>query len=248
MFVRNKAGRIIAQLRFQEGCAIDARGNREMNAELFRAMKFIPRNIMKVDVQYFGIGREDFQPLNEPRRRIMDITAALSDAEDRNHSEIEKGASSPRKMLFVAPATEKSPEDGVLTYSTVETLFDVARVAERSVILFRADQLPMLKCLAENEVLFDIELRVLTGLPATDYSADFDSTTWALEKVAYVPFLSELRLAAEMDAQLKAQNATAYDRERTSYTRKTGEVKEHKNFEVLPATIPSEGGDDEDIL
>lgn len=246
MFIRDRGGRIIAQLRFQEGIDISANSRIELNAELFRTMRFIPRNIMKVDVQYFGIGNENFQPLNQPRRRMMDISAALADAEEHTKT-TENTEPSPEKMLFVAPATDKHPDDGVLMYCNIEKLFDVDKIEERSVILFREDQLPLLKCLCDNQSLFQLELRTLTGIPMTDYSPDFENTVWSLEKVAYVPFLSELRLAGELDAQLKAQNSTAYDREKASYTRKTGEVKEHTAFEVLRAGGASEGGDDEDV-
>lgn len=248
MFLRDKRGRIIAQLRFQEGTRLTGEQSNESNAELFRTMKFIPRNIMRVDVQYFGLGDQTFQPLNEFRRRTMDITAALADMEVEVEKASNEGKVKQPKMLFVGPAAAASPDDGVLTYSTIETLFDVANIPERSVVLFRDDQTPVLKCLCENEALFGIEMRVLSGLPDTDYSVDFESASWALEKVAYIPFLSELRLAADMEQQLAAQNSTTYDREKAAYTRKTGEVKEHRNFEVIQsAHVVAEGGDDEDV-
>lgn len=248
MFLRNKKGRIIAQLRFQEGNNLTGEHISVYNAELFRTMRFIPRNVMRVDVQYFGFGDQGFQPLNQHRRRIMDINAALADIEAAQIASSHPGSDKQPRMLFVAPSNGTSPDDGVLLYSTIETLFDVANVPERSVVLFRADQEAILKCLCENEALFGVELRVLGGLPETDYSVSFESATWALEKVAYVPFLSELRLAADLNQQLEAQNATVYDREKASYTRKSGEVKEHRDFEVMPGLrIPAEGGDDEDV-
>lgn len=247
MFFRNKQGRIIAQIRLGEGTDSTFETRSACNAEVFRTLKYIPRNFMKVDVQYFGIGDETFKPLNEPRRRIMDIQAALADIEEQEQATRVTPAAD-AVMLFVGPASDKSPDDGILVYSTVETVFDIAKVPERSVVLFRPDQIGLLKCLCENEVLFGLELRVLTGLPEVDYSPDFDNATWALEKVAYLPFLSELRLAAELDDQLKAQNSTVYDREKATYTRKTGAVKEHTNFEVMKAhPVPAEGGDDEDL-
>lgn len=247
MFFRNKQGRIIAQIRLGEGTDLHPENRITCNSEVFRALRFLPRQFVKVDVQYFGIGDETFKPLNTPRRRTMDIQAALADIEE--HEAANKPVvAQDAVMLFVGPASDKSPDDGILVYSTVETVFDIAKVPERSVVLFRPEQTGLLKCLCENEALFGLELRVLTGLPEVDYSPDFDNATWALEKVAYLPFLSELRLAAELDDQLKAQNSTVYDREKASYTRKTGSVKEHTDFEVMRAhPVPAEGGDDEDL-
>lgn len=247
MFFRNKSGRIIAQVRLGEGTDMTPETRGTSNAEVFRTLRFIPRNFLKVDVQYYGIGDETFKPLNEPRRRTMDIQSALADIEEKEQAD-KPAPNQDAVMLFVGPASDKSPDDGILVYSTIEAVFDIAKVPERSVVLFRPDQAGLLKCLCENETLFGLELRVLTGLPEVDYSPDFDNATWALEKVAYLPFLSELRLAAELDDQLKAQNSTVYDREKATYTRKTGSVKEHTNFEVMKAhPVPAEGGDDEDL-
>lgn len=248
MFLYSTKGKVIAELKFTEGLfnrSLGAQGKGESSA-LFRALKSIPREYLHVDVRYFGIGHDHFVPLTIYKGNTMDIEAALADHE----VSLAEQQKEPRvgKMLFVAPASDKSPDDGVLTYSTIESVFDVAAVPDRSVVIFRADQIAMLKCFCENEGLFGLEMRVLTGLPETDYTADFDNATWSLDRVSYLPFLSELRLASEMESQLSAINETAYDREKAGYTRKTGLVKEHTKFDKVTANEPdADPADDSDL-
>lgn len=176
----------------------------------------------------------------------MDIQSALSDHDEQASAEAGREPKV-EKMIFVAPISDTSPDDGVLSYSTVENLFDLDKVPERSVVRFRPDQMEMLKCVCDNATLFGMELRAMTGIPETDYSSDFDSVTWSLDRVAYLPFLSELRLAAEMDDQMKAIDETAHDRERASYVRKSGKIKEHANFEVHDPESSSLSTDDSAI-
>lgn len=250
MIIRSAEGRIIAEIRFTEGVEGTGSGLLGVSSNLFRALRFLPRNLVKIDVNYPSLNAKEFFPLNEYRRRSMDIAAALADMSETNDaadtSKTAKSADDSKK-LFVAPNPSTSPEDGVLDYSTIESVFDIERIADRVVVLFREDQIELLKCLCDNQVIFNVELTVLGGVPQVDYSADFENATWALKKVAYVPFISELRLAADLQAQLEAQNATAYDREKAGYTRKTGLVKEHKDFELLGSKVVPEGGDDEDV-
>lgn len=136
------------------------------------------------------------------------------------------------KTLFVAPSPDELPDDGVLEYVTVETIFDLKTVPDRSVVLVREEQLEMIRCIAENSTVFDLKFATLTGLPGANYSVSFDEATWAFDKVAYAPFISELRVAGEIESQLEAQNRTVHDVEREKYTRKTGEVKAHTNFSL----------------
>lgn len=247
MFLRNDNGRILAELKFEVGSG--KLGTQEFQlddrASLFRMLKLIPREFLKVDIRYTSVGYDQFIPLTVYRKHQMDIQAALSDSEEMRSQNVDAKPAS--KMLFVAPANDKSPDDGVLTYSTVEKIFDLSGVPDRTVVLFREDQAPMLKCLCDNTALFDLELRVLTGLPETDYSANFDSAVWSLDKVAYLPFLSELRLATEIENQLAANEMTAYDREKASYTRKSGTVKAHSKFETVVPEGEGAAADDSEV-
>lgn len=247
MFLKNDDNRVIAELRFEVGSGQFGAGEftHDDRCGLYRMLKLIPREFLKVDIRYTNVGYNEFIPLTIYRKHQMDIQAALSDSEElHSHGDELKPAS---KMLFVAPSNDKSPDDGVLTYSTVETLFDLANIPDRTVVLFRNDQTQTLKCVCDNSVLFDLELRVLTGLPETDYNADFESAVWSLDKVAYLPFLSELRLATEIEDQRAANQMTAYDREKVGYTRKSGAVKAHANFEAVVAEGEGEKADDSEV-
>lgn len=144
------------------------------------------------------------------------------------------------KVLYVAPSTDELPDDGVLVYSTIESLYDLSSIAERSVVLFRFDQVGLLACIAANSVYTEVSLSTLTGLPGADYSTVFNEATWRLPAVAYAPFIAELRLAGQIDEQLNAQKATQYDDEKRTYTRKSGAVKPHSDFK-----LESDFGDDD---
>lgn len=247
MQIRSQNGKMIAEIRFETGSGEFGTGKMTPadNAFLYRALKLIPREYLKVDIRYFGVGYDEFVPLTTYRKHQMDIQAALSDHEE---SEKQTGTQkTPSKMLFVCPAGEQSPDDGVLTFSTIEKILDVSAIPDRGVVLFRQDQIAILKCLCENTILFDLELRVLTGVPETDYSADFESATWSLEKVAYLPFLSELRLATEIGEQLAASEMTDYDKEKATYTRKSGRVKEHAKFEIVVPEGEGVTSDDSEV-
>lgn len=249
MQIKSQKGKIIAEIKFEVGSGEFGTGRLSSsdNSFLFRALKLIPREYLKADIRYFNIGFEEFIPLTTYRKHQMDIQAALSD-----HEEAEKqlGHDKPKeasKMLFVCPASEHSPDDGVLVFSSIEKILDVATVPDRGVILFRPDQIAILKCLCDNTTLFDLELRVLTGMPETDYSADFESAVWSLDKVAYLPFLSELRLATEIGEQLAASEMTDYDKEKASYTRKSGKVKEHAKYEIVVPEGETAEADDSEV-
>lgn len=248
MLIKDYKNRIVAELKFAANLTPPKQDTAERLSvwpALFRALKAIPRELLQIDVRYTGLGFEGFVQLTKYQGNIMDIQAALSDYEEEFASSVKTKPVTSTKMIFVSPISEKSPDDGVLSYSTVESVFDLAAIPDRGVVTFRPDQIEILKLVCENQTLFGLELSVLSGVPETDYSADFENATYAIDRVAYLPFLSELRLAAEIGAQLEAQEQTEYDREKATYTRKNGKVKEHSNF-LLPDEV-SETLDDEEL-
>lgn len=180
-----------------------------------------------------------FHQFNHKSKEHMDIENIVQEFEIKNHKpeKIEEAAT-----FYVAPIANELPNDGVLNYTTIESVHDLKVVADRSVITLRDDQLDIVKCVHDYPALFKVNLVVLTGLPTAAYSVAFDETTWAYDKVAYAPFISELRVAGEIEAQLAVQNETEYDREKKQYTRKTGEVKAHTDFEL--ATADDDSTDD----
>lgn len=170
----------------------------------------------------------------------MNLDEVIAASETR-HTPVKKVE--PPKTVFIAPYTEDLPDDGVLSYTTIESVYDLKSIPDRSVVMLRDDQTALMKCVADNRALFALELVTLTGLPAANYSASFDEVTWAFNKVAYAPFISELRLASEIADQLDSQNKTPYAREKEAYTRKTGEVKQMTAFDVSPVdSDPEDSG------
>lgn len=202
--------------------------------EVFDLLKRVPPQLATIEVNYPLVG-SDFIQLNSGKQMDIENIVGLQERKDADEEA--------DKTLFIAPSPDELPSDGVLFYATIETIYDIGSVPDRSVILVRDDQTELVRCIADNTKLFGVKLTTLTGLPSANYSVAFDEATWAFDKVAYAPFISDLRVAGEIESQLEAQNRTQYDVEKASYTRKTGEVKEFKDF--TSATVEDDDGGDE---
>lgn len=154
----------------------------------------------------------------------MDLASqiALVDAVERKEERAE-GV----KTLFVAPSPETVPDDGVLGYVVMESIYDLGTVEPGSVVLVRPPLQPILKIVAENPLAFERRLIVLSGLPGAEYTSSFDGATWNCDRVSYAALLADLndaRLRAEVEA---AALETRVERERKGYTRANGSVKAH---------------------
>lgn len=152
----------------------------------------------------------------------------------------EETADDSSRVILVAPAPRELPDDGVLKYVTVTSVYDMKDVQERSVALFAQADLPVLKCISENEKLFGCKLMYLAGVPAAEYTAEFDGVVWAAERVSYSALTADLALARQIHEGLEAQNMTTYDVERSRVERSNGSVKEHSKFALAT-------GDDDDV-
>lgn len=131
------------------------------------------------------------------------------------------------ETLFVAPSPETVPDDGVLGYVVMESIYDLGTVEPGSVVLVRPPLQPILKIVAENPLAFERRLIVLSGLPGAEYTSSFDGATWNCDRVSYAALLADLN-----DARLRAEVETAaletrVERERKGYTRSNGSVKAH---------------------
>lgn len=151
-----------------------------------------------------------------------------------------------KRVFLVCPACEEAPADGVLSYVTVESIYDVKDTPDRSVMMFADPAVPVLALLAANQGLFEVELRYLSGVPGASYTHAFDSAAWNLERVAYATLVSDLRAAADHEQQLRAQNMSVHDRERKQVARADGTVKPFKGYIGPDGTSP-EDGDDADV-
>lgn len=136
------------------------------------------------------------------------------------------------KTVYLAPASDTVPDDGLLEYVTFESIYDFKTTPDRAVVMVRADQLDLIKCCIGAAVFLEVTFAVMQGVPASEYGQLFEEVTWRLDKFAYSPFVTELRLAIDLDNQVKAQTRSVYDDEKSRYTRKNGGVKEHKGFDV----------------
>lgn len=128
-------------------------------------------------------------------------------------------------VLFVAPIGDRVPDDGVFEYTTINDLSDVGAVAERSVILFRADQNAALSVLSGHGDLFGRAIQPLFGVPGCEYGLWFDDATFGLERVAYGAFVAELRAAAEVAQQLASSERSGTKIESDRYTTASGRVR-----------------------
>jgi hypothetical protein len=144
------------------------------------------------------------------------------------------------KSILVCPSTVEVPDDGMLNFVRIANVFDLRDVPSQSVVQFDHMQHDMLKLICDNAAVMNLEVRLLVGLPEAEYTADFDSVTWQLERIAYAPFLTDLRLAKELGKQLEEESATAYAVERRTVERSDGSVKVHDADLAKPSN-----GDDE---
>lgn len=140
------------------------------------------------------------------------------------------------KSLLVAPAADTLPNDGFLNYVTVASVYDFGKIEDGAAVLVSIEQLGLLKLICANTELFELTIRVLTGVPGADYGIGFDQVVWNLESVAYAPLLSELALDAEIAKQKAETESSVYDKEMRRVTRSDGTVKLHNEFSVATAS------------
>lgn len=144
------------------------------------------------------------------------------------------------EVLFVAPIGDSMPEDGVFTYTTINSLSDLGLVKARSVILFREDQADILTVLSRNAEQFDRTVQPLFGVPGANYGLWFDDATFGLDRIAYGAFVAELRAAEEVALQAKSAARSGTDIESDRYTTATGKVR-------FAESIAAVSGDDSDV-
>lgn len=130
------------------------------------------------------------------------------------------------KTILVAPLPDVLPDDGLLQYTAVTSVYDLPSVPDRSVALFDVQKdLDLLRLIQNNGPLLGVDTKVLVGLPTAEYTTSFDEAVWQSDRVAYAPLLSELSIATEVAAQTAVKKMTQHDHERAQYTRRDGSVK-----------------------
>lgn len=152
------------------------------------------------------------------------------------HAHVDVAAVNP--LLMIAPSSATVPEDGMLVYRTVESLGDLLVAPKANeVVLIRDDQLDMLKCLSEYTPLFGVDVILVSGLPGTTYSPEFESVMWDKPKVAYHSVVNDLIEAQrrQTDTAADVKGSTVYGKEQQTFVRKTGNVKVFTDFEESPS-------------
>lgn len=137
-------------------------------------------------------------------------------------------------MMMIAPSMATIPEDGMLKYKTFTDMKDLVNgAASNEVVLFNDQQGRFLELVCEYGDILGYNIVVVTGIPATTYTPEFDSTTYALHKIAYHTVVNDLieanRRANDSAAEVRAGSITA--REQDSFTRKSGDVKVFTGYE-----------------
>jgi len=147
---------------------------------------------------------------------------------DQMATAVDKKAQKP--IALISPLPNPVSDDGFLQYKTVEKLSDVtASPGTGTVLCFNDDETgkQLLKCLTEFPDLFDFSPVVLTGVANAEYSTNFESATWAFEKLGYHSVIADAvefkRRKELLDAESKNPG---YEKERSRWTRSNGNVKE----------------------
>lgn len=229
--IQTRSGRVVAKIEVGPSSGRSVSIDSALGRTVLEVLRAVPLELMSVRVQY---------PTVSPLWVVLNsfhLTDHKMNLEQFINDEVVP--KSVVKTLFVAPLGAEIPDDGMLEYSSVEKVYDLSATPDRNVVLFSPAALPVLKCITENSVLFGLELRVLSGLPKTEYTSDFDSIVWNLERVAYSPLLNELRVQSDIEKQLESQSVFQHDDERKSFTRSNGSVKELRD--VVSLEIPSSG-------
>lgn len=144
-------------------------------------------------------------------------------------------------IRMVAPLPGIMPDDSVVKFVTIESIKDVLDADERAVLLFGPDQQELLQCVVDHPALFDFNPMVLSGVPTADYSAQWESATYSLERVAFASLVNDLVERGRVASALADQNTTPYEKEKKQYTRKDGGVKELKDVRIAgSATLEEE--------
>lgn len=141
------------------------------------------------------------------------------------------------RHLFVCPMLLSMPDDGVLTYGTIENAADFVTAGDRTVVMFREDQAAHLKLVIEGQDFFDTTLQVMYGVAGATYADWFDAATNGVERVSYQGFLSEYQMTAAALALEESKRETKHDRER-KHVDEEGYAKRYGDYDV--------GIDDED--
>lgn len=148
----------------------------------------------------------------------MDLVAEV----DRKAVSDSKAVEPPRPV-FVMPRISELPNDGLLSYHVVTSVFDLRDVVAGSVV--SCGDANILSLINDFPSVFDLAPKVLAGVPNCDYNATFTSCVWRMEEVSYQSLIGELSLQIERQQALDAASKTVNANERDRFKRADGTVK-----------------------
>lgn len=237
--LRNEAGEEVGIITIVRHDCVDRLPDTVVGAEqcgnLIRAMHHLP--------QSYG-----FALLELPGLKVVNKLNRSNCNMDIFNNMVEKVASAETErdaIRLVCPSTERLPQDGMLEYVTIEAIGDLlATHGSNVVFMFHPDNAKLLKCFVEFSHLFGQTPTVISGVPEVNYDPDFENVTWSLHRVAYHSVVNDLLEVARRDRDMSEdkKNSSIYEREKATYTRKTGETKRFTAFDVnaKPASADDE--------
>jgi len=138
-----------------------------------------------------------------------------------------------RTVVLVAPLGSVVPDDGILSYSTFDSFSELLNASHGTVILFRPDQKKMLEILSAERETFGLEVKALFGVPGVLYEVWFEEATFGLTKLSYSPLVSEIRMAADVDALKRANEpVSVIEKEERQHRKADGSVRHDQQIGV----------------
>lgn len=104
------------------------------------------------------------------------------------------------KLIYVCPSRDSRIESR-LEIAAVESLSEFITLKDKTTFM-AVGNIRLLEMLITYPDLVDVELGLLTGVPGSDYTAQFESITWQLNRTGYDALVVELD-AAERQARIK---------------------------------------------
>lgn len=138
-----------------------------------------------------------------------------------------------KRLVYVCPARD-SRIDSRLDITAVESLPEFMALVDRSSFM-AVGNIRLLEMIIAYPDLFDVELGLLTGVPGSDYTAQFDAVTWKLDRTGYDALVVELDAAERRERTKKAEmpHSASQVGGKDAYQINVDELKKPTAFDVV---------------
>lgn len=164
----------------------------------------------------------------------MDLLTTAKEMLDLQH---EQEIGLDLKVLFVAPAPRELPEDQVLSYQVITSIYEFRDIEARSCVLIADDMFETVELVSQHPDKFGVRLVRIEGLPGANYSVGFDGAVWNTDRVSYNALISEINMVRDAEEASRIKDMSVHDVERQQYTRADGSVKDNTNFLVSDEAV-----------